>query len=199
MFPRRIPRSEVGFLKITRFTDATTGSAPGRRRALLPLEVRVFPIERAGAADGLDHLGAELLGQLVRGILRRDVGRLGQRHLHQLVRPERVIERLTQRVGEAVVPDVYDRGEVVRLGAQLGALLGRERHRRPAFMRRKSGYGLIASPSQYLPSAGMRMTWKWRCGVSFGALPVVPTIPRTSPRAMVMPSVRPGWYASRCA
>src|SRR4029079_1029853 len=198
-FPRRIPRSEVGFLKITRFTAATTGSAPGRRRALLPLEVRIFPVERAGAADGLHHIGTELLGQLVRGILGRDVGRLGQRDLHQLVGPQRIVERLAQRIGEALVPDVHDRGEVVRLGAQLGAFLRRERHRRAAFMRRKSGYGLIASPSQYLPSAGMRMTWKWRCGVSFGALPVVPTVPRTSPRAMVAPSVRPGWYASRWA
>src|SRR6185369_3439645 len=198
MFPRRIPRSEVGFLKITRFTDATTGSAPGRRSTLLPLEVRVLPVERAGAADGLYHVGAELLGQLARRVLRREVGRLGERDLHQLVRPQHVVERLTQRIGEAVVPDVHDRGEVVRLGAQRGALLGRERHRRPACMRRKSGNGLIASPSQYLPSAGMLMTWKWRCGVSFGALPVVPTIPRTSPRAMACPSVRPGWYASRC-
>src|SRR5689334_7589138 len=192
MFPRRIPRSEVGLLKITRFTDATTGSAPGWRRALLPLEVRVLPVERAGAADGLHHVGAELLGQLARGVLRRDVGRPGQRDLHQLVRPQRVVERLTQRVGEAVMADVHEGGEVVRLGAQLGAFLGRERHRRAACMRRKSGYGLIASPSQYLPSAGMRMTWKWRWGVSFGALPVVPTVPRTSPRAIVAPSVSPG-------
>src|SRR5436190_9621891 len=199
MFPRRIPRSEVGFLKITRFTDATTGSAPGRRRPFLPLQVGILPVERAGTADRLHHLGTELLGQLVRRILRGDVGRLGERDLHQLVRAQRVVQRLPQCVGESVMPDVHERGEMMRLGAQRGALLRRERHGRPACMRRKSGYGLIASPSQYLPSAGMRMTWKWRCGVSFGAFPVVPTVPRTSPRATFAPSVRPAWYVSRCA
>src|SRR5579884_982214 len=39
----------------------------------------------------------------------------------------------------------------------------------------KNSNGSIGSPFQYLPSAGQRMIWKCRCGVSFGALPVVPT------------------------
>ena len=35
--------------------------------------------------------------------------RLRQRDLHQLVRAERVVERLAQRVGEPVMPDVHER------------------------------------------------------------------------------------------
>src|SRR3954464_3876057 len=155
-----MPRNQVVPIKIMRIANATTApSPPGRRRSLLSLEVGVFPIQRASATDRLHDVGAELLRQLARGLLRRHIGRLRECHLHQLVRPERVVERLAQGVGETLMAHVHHRTEMVCFGAQRGAFFRRESHGRAACMRRKSGYGLIGSPSQYLPSAGMRMTW----------------------------------------
>ena len=57
------------------------------------------------------------------GVLRRDLGGLRQGDFHELAGAERIVERLDERVGEALMPHVHERREVMSLGAQLSAFL----------------------------------------------------------------------------
>src|SRR5205085_10122577 len=77
--------------RVKRGTGRLRMLSPRRWRALLPLEIRILAVQRARAADGLHHVSAHCLRELVRCILGLGVGRLRQRDLHQLVRAQRVI------------------------------------------------------------------------------------------------------------
>src|SRR5439155_16552819 len=69
----------------------------------------------------------------------------------------------------------------------------------PTFFSAQSGKGFSATPFHHCFSGPSLKIVKWRCGVSGGALPVVPTYPITSPFLTPSPSLSPSAYRSRCA
>ena len=97
------------------------------------LKVRLF----AASVNPFDR-------KVVGGMLRLQVAALGELHFHQLFRPQHVVERPAQRVREALVADVDRDVEMMRLRAQLRALLRRQGHLSVAV--RSSGYGLTGAP-----------------------------------------------------
>ena len=54
---------------------------------------------------------------------------LSELDLHELVGPQRVIQRADDRRRQPVLPDVHQRREMMRLGPKLRAFLRRDRHR----------------------------------------------------------------------
>lgn len=74
---------------------------PRRQRASLPYQRRILPIERRRPADRLDHLGPHPPCEVVRGLLRRDLGALVELHLHELARDERLADRILKRYATA--------------------------------------------------------------------------------------------------
>src|SRR5258707_1241714 len=136
---------------------ATSGTPRGQCPRL-PLEVRVFAVERAGPPDRLHHVCAELLGDVARRVLWLHVRGSRQRDLHQLMRAERIIDGLQQRGREALMPHMNDRTQMMRLGPERSTLARGQRHRLPPCVTRNNGYGLMGSPSQKRPSGAMRIT-----------------------------------------
>ena len=84
-------------------------SLPPGRNAVLSLELRILAIERRRLADHLHDVGAHRAREVVRGVLHVDVGVLRELDLHQLVRAQRIVDRLRERVGEPVLSDVDGR------------------------------------------------------------------------------------------
>jgi len=104
--------------------------------------------------------------------------------------------------------DVNGGVQAVRFSAKRGPFLGRQRHG-PTIAgstSRRGGTRLSVAAEklewidrlavQYLPSAGQRITWKCRCGVFFGAFPVVPTKPSVSPFEIDFPVTIASLYRS---
>jgi hypothetical protein len=88
----------------------------------------ILAIERRRPPDDLDDLGVERARQLVGGIANVELRLTAELELDELARAERVVERLEKRRRHPVVTDLDERLQVVRLGAQRGALLGGQRH-----------------------------------------------------------------------
>lgn len=116
-----------------------------------------MPIERRGPPDDLNHLGVELRGELFDGLLRGHVARFPRLNFHEFVRAQRVVDGLRDGRRDPVVSDVHERLEMVRFGAQRGALLAREAHcGAPAFAKYPNGFN--GGPSHHWRVCSMRMT-----------------------------------------
>src|SRR5689334_19474047 len=84
--------------------------------------------QRRGPPDSLNHVRADERGKVVGGLLRGDVGVLGELDLHQLTIGKRVLLGLLQRIRDALVADVYRDAQMMRLRAEVRALPGCDRH-----------------------------------------------------------------------
>ena len=113
---------------VNRAVAAGRALPPGGRRAPLPLELGVVPVERGRAADDLHDVGMHLVGNAVHDRLGRLVDVLHELDLHQFMSTQHVVERLAHRIGDAMLPDVHEGLEVVSFGAQFGAFLRGDGH-----------------------------------------------------------------------
>lgn len=101
-------------------------AAPGGRIPLLPGDLRVLTVEGDRLSDHLDDRRRGRLGELLGGGLRLHLDLPAELHLHQLAGAKGVVQRLDERRRETVLADVHGRGQVVRLGAERGAILSGE-------------------------------------------------------------------------
>ena len=85
------------------------------------MQVGIQSIQSRFAPNNLDDFRLHLKSQLVRGFLHAERRVSFHLHLDQFARLEGVVERLQQRVGEAVMPDMHRRSQVMRLGAEFGS------------------------------------------------------------------------------
>ena len=85
------------------------------------MQLGIEPIKRSLASDNLDDFRLHLESQLVRGFLHAEWRISLYLNFYQFARLEGVVERLQQRVGEAVMPDMHRRSQVMRLGAEFGS------------------------------------------------------------------------------
>ena len=85
------------------------------------MQVGIQSIQSRFAPNNLDDFRLHLESQLVRGFLHAERRVSFHLHLDQFARLEGVVERLQQRVGEAVMPDMHRRSQVMRLGAEFGS------------------------------------------------------------------------------
>lgn len=94
------------------------------------MKVRVYAKQRRRLPDHLHDVRIERTRQFIRRVLGAHVGGFGELDLYQLPRAKRVVHGLSEGVRQAVMPDVDGCREVVRLGAQRGALFRRKGHTR---------------------------------------------------------------------
>jgi hypothetical protein len=73
--------------------------------------------------DDLHDIGVHRGREVVRGLLGRNGGVLGELNLYQLVGAERIVDALAESVRQSVLPDVNRRAQMMRFRAKLGALL----------------------------------------------------------------------------
>ena len=87
------------------------------------MQLFVIAVQHDHAADNLDHLAARRRAQLFRRVL-HGVGAGIQMHLEleQLLCVERVLELAHDGVGHALLADLEQRLQAVRLGAERGSL-----------------------------------------------------------------------------
>lgn len=147
---------------------------PGRKVPVFARNVGIVPVERERPPNHLNHFGIEYRRELRGGFLRRDLGILPDLQFHQFLRAQRVVRRLPHRGRKALLANVHEWIEMMRLGAQRRALLaGEAQFASPAFAKLPNGF--TGGPSHHCLLEIIRMTWKWRCGTVFCASPVVPT------------------------
>ena len=89
---------------------------------------RTLAIERGRSSDDLDDIRAQRGGELVCRVFHAHGGILGELNLHQFARTKRVVDRLAEGIGNAVLAEVHGRGEMMRLSTKFGAPLGRKSH-----------------------------------------------------------------------
>jgi hypothetical protein len=92
------------------------------------VEIRIVAIQRARTPDRLHNVGANLFRDLARGLFRLHVGCLRERNLHELVRPQRIIDGLQQGVRESLMTHVHEWIQMMCFSTELGALLRRQCH-----------------------------------------------------------------------
>ena len=122
--PIRHTLPETGARRLWRAKHASASP----RRQLAALEVRVLAVDGAGSPDYLDHFGSQAAGDVVRGLLRRQVPSLRDLHLHQFVGAQHVVKGLQHGRRQALVTDVHQHVEMMRFSAQGRALLSGHCH-----------------------------------------------------------------------
>ena len=91
-------------------------------------DLRVVLVDREGAPDDLDDLGAELVRELVRRLFGRYFRASANLDLYQLFCPQNVAHGLAHSRRQTMLTDVDDGIEVVRFGPKRRAFLSGEAH-----------------------------------------------------------------------
>ena len=132
--------------------------APGWRDTGFVFQVGVFPVERGGPTDHLNHLRPCRTCQLLSCILGGDIRGAPQLNLDELARAQGVVERIDERRGQAVLANVHRRREPVDIRAESRPFLSTERlFQGVTPVIRKYGSGLKGGPSLNRLPSGIRI------------------------------------------